>query len=207
MGVCGDANQPSRARKSPAKAPNRQSLTTRPTSPNASRSQVSNSGNKFCYFTYGFVPRFRNKLFKVNCVTDECTELTCQGLDFQNLLTLQVGQDLYGYQHMGGTSSRLVHITGLENPAQARATDKAAPTISREFPSPPVCYNNKTIFVTGGYDPANESGKYFITVDRYDISSDKWSAAPAMNAPRAMHHANVIGDWLYVFGGTKDANF
>ena len=44
-----------------------------------------------------------------------------------------------------------------------------------------------------------------MSVDRYDIATNQWSVATAMNARRAMHNANVMGDSLYVFGGIKNA--
>ena len=81
----------------------------------------------------------------------------------------------------------------------------AAPKTAREFPSSPVVYKDMVLFVSGGYDPSNES-IYLKSVDRYDILKNQWSEAPAMNAPRARHSSSVIGDFLYVFGGSKNGN-
>ena len=142
MGVCGSADQPSKSRVVP-RTNNPTALKRQPSAPNP-------PNNDFCYFTFGFVPRFKSKLFRVNCGSLECTQLTDNRLNFENLLTVQVDQDLYGYQHMGGPA-RLVHFTGLAN-AQYSVTTKAAPTTSREFPSAPTCYKDSVIFVTGGYD-------------------------------------------------------
>ena len=119
------------------------------------------------------------------------------------MLTVQVGQDLYGYLAFG-PQSRLDFISGLDN-GQYKTTKKAAPKIAREFPNSPVVYNDMAIYVSGGYDPSNES-TFFTSVDRYDILKNTWSVAPAMKAARAMHSSSVIGDFLYVFGGCRNTN-
>ena len=44
--------------------------------------------SKYCFFTYGFVPYYQKTLFKVNRTTLECTTITDNRLNFENLLTV-----------------------------------------------------------------------------------------------------------------------
>ena len=53
--------------------------------------------SKYCFFTYGFNPNFQKTLFKVDRMTQECTTIVDNRLNFENLLTVQVDKDLYGY--------------------------------------------------------------------------------------------------------------
>ena len=79
------------------------------------------------------------------------------------MLTVQVANDLFGYQHLDCMQSQtsFVQITGLANPFKAKLTVKAASKVQREFPSAPVSYKDEAIVITGGYNPANEDGEYF----------------------------------------------
>ena len=149
------------------------------------------SQSKYCFFTYGFVPQYQKTLFRVNRVTLECETVVDNRLNFENLLTVQVDKDLFGYQHMG-SPVRLVLFAGL-NSGQYAMIKKAPPIIAREFPSSPLNYNDVALFVTGGRNGNDESVPFYKSVDMYDIRSNAWTQVPRMNHERAMHCVCLLG--------------
>src|ERR1044071_2165859 len=56
------------------------------------------------------------------------------------------------------------------------------------------------IYVIGGLAGAQE----LASVEIYDIATDAWSAAAAMNTSRALHASCVHNGMIYVFGGYTD---
>ena len=159
--------------------------------------------SQFCFFTYGFVPNYQKTLFKVDRTTLECTKIVDNRFNFENLLTVQVGKDLFGYQHMM-TQGRLVQFSGLAS-GQYAMIKKAAPAIGREFPSSPLNYKDSMLFVTGGRSPTDDTAPYFKSVEMYDIMANSWSQAPQMNSERAMHNVCLLGGSIYAFGGIKNS--
>ena len=158
--------------------------------------------SKYIYFTYGFIPTYQKTLFKVDRMTLECTKVVDNRLNFENLLTVQVGKDLYGYQHIG-SPIRLVLFSGLAN-GQYAMIKKATPSIQREFPSSPLNYRECKLIITGGRSPAGD--REYKSVDMYDIAKNTWTSGPDMNVTRIMHNTCQLGDSVYAFGGIKNAN-
>ena len=159
--------------------------------------------SQYCFFTYGFIPSYSKTLFKVDRYTLEFTKIVDNRFNFENLLTVQVNNDLYGYQHFG-TPARLVQFSGLAS-GQHAMIKKAAPPTAREFPSSPLNFKDSHLFVTGGRSPADDNAPYYKSVDIFDIRKNTWSEGPPMNFARAMHNTCLLGDSIYAFGGIKNA--
>ncbi|MGB5107169.1 MAG: kelch repeat-containing protein [Candidatus Zixiibacteriota bacterium] len=60
------------------------------------------------------------------------------------------------------------------------------------------------IYVTGGYNAISGYHIYFASVEVYDIPSDSWITRSRMEFPRHDHAAGVIGNKIYVAGGTSN---
>ena len=79
-----------------------------------------------------------------------------------------------------GSPVRLVQFCGLSS-GQLAMIKKAPPLVAREFPSSPLNYCDKFLFVTGGRNGNDESLPYYRSVDMYDIGSNRWHSVPEMN--------------------------
>jgi len=64
----------------------------------------------------------------------------------------------------------------------------------------------ENIYCMGGFSRSNEY-EYSSVVERYDPRIGKWSFTAPLTTARAAHQAVVIGDIIYVFGGTSSNGF
>ena len=125
-------------------------------------------------------------------------------LDLQSYLTVQVGSDVYGFQHRD-TDARLVQYTGLSLGApEIKAIERAKPLRPRGYPSL-VNFQDRFIFVSGGEDLTTcsvTSKEYLSSTDVFDVAKNEWRRAPRLNQPRANHSTCVLGDFLYTCCGS-----
>jgi hypothetical protein len=59
--------------------------------------------------------------------------------------------------------------------------------------------DGRYLFVTGGKDSNNDD--YFSYFSIFDMQLDEWFRGPDLILPRYDHSAEVVGDYLYLFGG------
>lgn len=104
---------------------------------------------------------------------------------------------------IGGTNGSYLAINEMYNPQTNTWTTKTPMPTPRKGCAIAV-YQNK-IYVIGG--TLNESytvySGYTGTTEVYDPQTDTWTTKTPMPTPRADLEANVVGDKIYLIGGTK----
>jgi serine/threonine-protein kinase PknK len=97
----------------------------------------------------------------------------------------------------------------LSSSSDAYAFDPAKGTYS-SLPDTPVALDHSVVvpyrgdlYLVGGDSNGHPSGGLW----RYSPDEGHWETLPSMATPRAGHVAGVIGDRLYVVGGTTDSAF
>jgi N-acetylneuraminic acid mutarotase len=98
---------------------------------------------------------------------------------------------------------------GLESVSEVDVYDAAAERYSRAPDTPipldhsaVVAYKGDVYLVGGDSNGQSSAGLW-----RYSPGEEAWQELPSMPTPRGGHAAEVIGDRLYVFGGTTESAF
>jgi N-acetylneuraminic acid mutarotase len=115
-----------------------------------------------------------------------------------------VGGRIFILNGNGGTD-----LDHLHSVSDALVFDPAKGTYSR-VPDTPLPLDHAAVvtyrgdlYLVGGDSNGHSSGGLW----RYSSDERSWETLPSMQTPRAGHAAGVIGDRLYVVGGTTDSTF
>jgi N-acetylneuraminic acid mutarotase len=118
------------------------------------------------------------------------------------LSTCVVDGKIYAIGGAGPVYQALRTVEVYDPATDAWTTRSEMPTARQGLSTSVV--NGKIYAIGGG---ASSSADYaaltvFSTVEEYDPATDSWTTKAEMPTARVCHHANVVGDRIYVIGGS-----
>ena len=134
---------------------------------------------------------------------DRWTGLRASGLERTEVAAARVGRFIYvagGFERSSGATTAAVERYDI---ARNRWRRVRPMPVALNHPAA-VAYRGR-VYVHGGYRAERELARATAVLLRYDPRRNRWLRLPGSRTPRAAHAAGVVGDRLYVAGGSNQS--
>ena len=143
------------------------------------------------YFVQRGTDKFKHNIFRVKtpALIAEC--ITDRRLNFEECHgSVSLGHELYCYFKDG----KFFEISNNK-----RTVKSLARPSYRGYGSALTAYKRNHLFLLGGQDSSGKLG----TVEVYNVDFDLWRWCSELNSARVDHSCCILGDMLYVSGGSR----
>jgi N-acetylneuraminic acid mutarotase len=135
--------------------------------------------------------------------TDRWAPLSPSALRRTEVAAARVGNSIYvvgGFEQASGATTAAVERYDIRADRWSRARSMPA-----GLNHPTAVAHRGKVYVHGGYTGRRDLSSATNRLFRYDPRTGRWSRLPSSPTPRAAHAAAVVGNKLYVAGGSNSA--